>query len=72
MQPPIQVDWYDDIMALPLVPDHFYSLEYAKHDNLVVVWKGGEGFIRKGGHRYRVKMTGKLMEGPIPYLSSGK
>ena len=58
-----KVDNYDAIMQLDIACNEegqqlFHSLEWAKKENIVVVWRGQEGWMRgKGNVRYRVIMT---------------
>lgn len=57
-------DNYHAIMDLPVASNEFgdtlfHSLDWAKRENIVVVWDGGKGWMRgKGNLRYRVMPTG--------------
>jgi len=79
MEPPVQVDYRDQIMALPIATDEegntlYHSLEWAKKENIVVVWDGdGKGWMRGKKHsRFRVIPTYSDNAGSFTVLKSGR
>lgn len=78
MEPPKQVDYKDQILALPIATDDdgntlFHSLEWAKKENIVVVWDDGKGWMRGKKHsRYRVIPTYSDNPGAFTVLKSGR
>ena len=61
MDKPVQVDYREQILALPIATDEegntlYHGLEWAKKENIVIVHDAeGKGWIRgKGNSRYRV------------------
>jgi hypothetical protein len=76
---PIQVDWKDQILALPIATDVngdtlFHCLEWAKKENIVVVYDmEARGWMRgKGNKRYRVKPMYSDSAAPFTILKSGR
>ena len=71
-------DYKDDIMRSPLAVDEqgrelYYSLEYCKMNNIVIVWMQNKGWCRGiGGKRYEVIVTGKPVSKPFPKFKSGR
>ena len=79
MEPPTQIDYRDQIMALPIATDEegntlYHSLEWAKKENIVVVWdENSRGWMRgKKKSRYRVIPTYSDNPGSFTVLKSGK
>ena len=79
MEPPVQVDYKDQIMALPIATDEegntlYHSLGWAKMENIVVVWdEDGKGWMRgKKNSRYRVIQTYSENPASFTVLKSGK
>jgi len=79
MEPPVQVDYRDQIMALPIATDEdgntlYHSLEWAKKENIVVVWDDeAKGWMRgQKKSRYRVIPTYSDNAGSFTVLKSGK
>lgn len=78
MEPVVQVDYKDQIMKLPIATDEegntlFHSLEWAKKENIVVVWEDSRGWMRgKKNSRYRVIPTYSDNAGAFTVLKSGK
>ena len=78
MEPPVQVDYRDKIMKLPIATDEegnqlYHGLEWAKKQNIVVVWDEGKGWMRgKNQSRYRVIPTHSDNGGAFTVLKSGR
>ena len=79
MDKPIQVDYKDQILALPIATDEegntlYHGLEWAKKENIVIVWDAeGKGWMRGKKHtRYRVIPIHSNNSGTFTLLKSGK
>jgi len=78
MEPPVQVDYRDQILALPIATDEegntlYHSLEWAKKENIVVVWEESKGWMRgKKNSRYRVIPTYSDNPAAFTVLKSGR
>ena len=59
-------------LNLPVNEDYFLSLEQCRLDDKPVFWSGDRGFVHSGDERYRVKHTGRPIDGLIPYFKSGR
>ena len=71
-------DYREDIMASPRAYNEegqplYYSMEYCKINNIVVVWMQNKGWCRGvGGKRYEVISTNKPFDKPFPKFKSGR
>jgi len=71
-------DHYEAIMDLPIATNDrgdilYHSLEWAKRENIVIVWSDNKGWMRgKNNLRYRVMPTGHDSPHPFPQLKSGR
>ena len=78
IEPYPKVDYKDQIMKLPIATDDegnqlYHGLEWAKKDNIVVVWVEGKGWMRGKNHaRYRVIPTHSDNPAAFTVLKSGK
>ena len=79
MDKPVQVDYRDQIMALPIATNEngdqlYHGLGWAKLENIVVVYdKFGKGWMRGKDHtRYRVMQTYSENPAAFTVLKSGR
>ena len=79
MEPPVQVDYKDKIMALPIATDEeghtlYHGLGWAKLENIVVVFDSdGKGWMRGKNHtRFRVMQTYSESGASFTVLKSGR
>ena len=78
IEPYPQVDYYDRIMQLPIATNEegdqlYHGLEWAKKQNIVVVWEDTKGWMRgKSQSRYRVIPTHSDNAGAFTVLKSGR
>ena len=79
MDKPVQFDYKEQILALPIATDGegntlFHGLEWAKKENIVIVYDDyGKGWMRgKGNSRYRVMPIYSDNPSSFTMLKSGR